>query len=65
MERHELGSILRGWRERLPPAAVGLSDTGGQRRAAGLRREELASLACVSPDYIKRLEQGAAIGRGA
>ena len=60
MERHELGGVLRGWRERLPPAAVGLSGTGGQRRARGLRREELASLACVSPDYIKRLEQGRA-----
>jgi hypothetical protein len=60
VERHELGSVLRGWRERLPPAAVGLPDAGGQRRARGLRREELASLACVSPDYIKRLEQGRA-----
>jgi DNA-binding XRE family transcriptional regulator len=60
VERHELGSVLRGWRERLPPAAVGFPDAGGQRRARGLRREELASLACVSPDYIKRLEQGRA-----
>jgi transcriptional regulator with XRE-family HTH domain len=60
VERHELGSVLRGWRERLSPAAVGLSEAGGQRRTRGLRREELASLACVSPDYIKRLEQGRA-----
>ena len=59
-ERHELGGVLRGWRERLPPAAAGLSQTGGQRRSPGLRREELASLASISPDYIKRLEQGRA-----
>jgi transcriptional regulator with XRE-family HTH domain len=57
-ERHELGGVLRGWRERLAPAAVGLSEAGGQRRSPGLRREELASLASISPDYVKRLEQG-------
>ncbi len=33
---------------------------GRQRRAAGLRREELALLAGVSADYITRLEQGRA-----
>jgi transcriptional regulator with XRE-family HTH domain len=59
-ERHELGGVLRGWRERLQPAAAGLSGSGGRRRSPGLRREELASLASVSPDYIKRLEQGRA-----
>jgi transcriptional regulator with XRE-family HTH domain len=59
-ERHELGGVLRGWRERLQPAAAGLSGSGGQRRSPGLRREELAALASVSPDYIKRLEQGRA-----
>ncbi|MFZ0192439.1 MAG: helix-turn-helix transcriptional regulator [Streptosporangiaceae bacterium] len=59
-ERHELGGVLRGWRERLPPAAAGLSQTGGQRRSTALRREELASLASILPDYIKRLEQGRA-----
>ncbi|QBI53539.1 Helix-turn-helix protein [Streptomonospora litoralis] len=34
---------------------------GGQRRAAGLRREELALLAGISVDYITRLEQGRAV----
>ena len=34
--------------------------TYGQRRAAGLRREELASLAGLSVDYVTRLEQGRA-----
>lgn len=33
---------------------------GDQRRAAGLRREELASLAGLSVDYVVRLEQGRA-----
>ena len=34
--------------------------TGGRRRAAGLRREELAGLAGISVDYLTRLEQGRA-----
>ena len=55
----ELGQALRGWRDRSTPAEVGLP-AGGQRRAAGLRREELALLAGVSADYITRLEQGRA-----
>jgi transcriptional regulator with XRE-family HTH domain len=38
---------------------VGLP-AGGVRRAAGLRREELAQLAGMSVDYIVRLEQGRA-----
>ncbi|MFD9338502.1 helix-turn-helix transcriptional regulator [Streptomyces sp. NPDC060028] len=50
---------LRGWRDRTAPAAVGLP-VGGVRRAAGLRREELAQLAGLSVDYIVRLEQGRA-----
>ena len=44
-----LGATLRVWRDRLSPAAVGLP-LGGARRAAGLRREELADLAGVSVD---------------
>lgn len=54
-----LGAAIRAWRDRLTPAAVGLP-TGRARRAAGLRREELAELAGVSVDYIVRLEQGRA-----
>ena len=53
----ELGDCLRAWRERIPPADVGLP-SGGRRRTAGLRREELAALAGVSVDYLVRLEQG-------
>ncbi|MGC5040602.1 MULTISPECIES: helix-turn-helix transcriptional regulator [unclassified Streptomyces] len=54
-----LGPMIRTWRNRLPPSAAGLPVAHG-RRAAGLRREELADLAGVSVDYIVRLEQGRA-----
>ncbi|MHA3702375.1 helix-turn-helix domain-containing protein [Jatrophihabitans sp. YIM 134969] len=54
-----LGSTLRAWRDRLTPAAAGLP-SGHARRAAGLRREELADLAGLSVDYVVRLEQGRA-----
>src|SRR3954454_7832298 len=55
----ELGQALRRWRDRVPPDAAGLP-SGGHRRAAGLRREELALLAGISVDYVTRLEQGRA-----
>jgi transcriptional regulator with XRE-family HTH domain len=55
----EFGREVRRWRERVRPDAVGLP-VGGRRRAAGLRREELAALAGVSVDYLTRLEQGRA-----
>jgi transcriptional regulator with XRE-family HTH domain len=54
-----LGAMIRTWRDRLPPSAAGLPVARG-RRAAGLRREELADLAGVSVDYVVRLEQGRA-----
>jgi transcriptional regulator with XRE-family HTH domain len=55
----ELGTCLRAWRDRLPPAEAGLP-AGGIRRAPGLRREEVAHLAGVSVNYLARLEQGRA-----
>jgi DNA-binding XRE family transcriptional regulator len=55
----ELGRALHGWRDRIAPATVGLP-ARGIRRAAGLRRAELAQLAGLSVDYITRLEQGRA-----
>ncbi|GAB3598935.1 helix-turn-helix transcriptional regulator [Microbacterium tumbae] len=55
----EFASVLRAWRDRVTPAEVGMP-AGAGRRAAGLRREELAALAGVSVDYIVRLEQGRA-----
>jgi transcriptional regulator with XRE-family HTH domain len=53
----ELAEFLRSHRERLTPEAVGLPSRG-RRRTPGLRREELATLAGVSIDYLVRLEQG-------
>jgi transcriptional regulator with XRE-family HTH domain len=53
----ELGGFLRARRTSLSREAAGL-DAAGSRRVAGLRREELASLAGVSVDYYSRLEQG-------
>ncbi|WP_406440119.1 helix-turn-helix transcriptional regulator [Streptomyces sp. NBC_01613] len=57
MAATELGRALRRWRDRVAPDSAGLP-AGGHRRAAGLRREELALLAGISVDYITRLEQG-------
>jgi len=53
----ELGDFLRTRRARVAPELAGL-DPGSRRRVPGLRREELASLAHVSVDYLVRLEQG-------
>jgi transcriptional regulator with XRE-family HTH domain len=59
MATAEFGHAVRRWRDRATPDAAGLP-VGGHRRAAGLRREELALLAGISVDYITRLEQGRA-----
>jgi transcriptional regulator with XRE-family HTH domain len=59
MATTEFGRTVRHWRDRVSPSTVGLP-TGGHRRAAGLRREELALLAGISVDYVTRLEQGRA-----
>jgi transcriptional regulator with XRE-family HTH domain len=56
--RHKdsLGSYLRNRRTRLDPAAFGLAD--GRRRTPGLRREEVAQRANISPTWYTWLEQG-------
>jgi transcriptional regulator with XRE-family HTH domain len=54
----QLGAFLKACRARVRPDEVGLTPYGGRRRVAGLRREELALLAGVSPSYYARLEQG-------
>jgi transcriptional regulator with XRE-family HTH domain len=59
VEAWEFGGTVRRWRDRVSPEAVGLTP-GGRRRATGLRREELATLAGISVDYLTRLEQGRA-----
>jgi transcriptional regulator with XRE-family HTH domain len=51
-----LGSYLRDRRTRLDPAAFGLSGT--RRRTPGLRREEVAQRANISPTWYTWLEQG-------
>lgn len=61
----DLATLLRVWRARVQPADVGLPFGRGARRTPGLRREEVAWLAGVSPDYVKRLEQGRAHPSGA
>jgi transcriptional regulator with XRE-family HTH domain len=53
----ELGHLLRSRRDRLRPADVGLPE-GTRRRTRGLRREEVAQLASISPTYYAFLEQG-------
>ena len=59
MATTEFGRTVRHWRDRVAPETAGLP-VGGHRRAAGLRREELALLAGISVDYVTRLEQGRA-----
>ncbi|MEU9390660.1 helix-turn-helix transcriptional regulator [Streptomyces sp. NPDC048324] len=59
MDRRELADFLRGRRERITPADVGLPP-GPRRRTPGLRREEVAQLAYISTEYYTRLEQARA-----
>jgi transcriptional regulator with XRE-family HTH domain len=54
----ELGAFLRARRAQLSPRDCGLPETGGHRKVAGLRREEVAQIAAISVDYYTRLEQG-------
>jgi transcriptional regulator with XRE-family HTH domain len=50
-----LGSFLKDRRTRLDPTAFGFS---GRRRTPGLRREEVAQRANISPTWYTWLEQG-------
>src|ERR1700754_1272776 len=56
MSDNPFGAYLRDRRTRLDPAAFGLS--AARRRTPGLRREEVASRANVSPTWYTWLEQG-------
>ncbi len=56
---NDLGDFLRSRRAAIRPEDVGVTPFG-RRRVPGLRREELAALAGVSPDYYTRVEQGRA-----
>jgi transcriptional regulator with XRE-family HTH domain len=52
---NRLGAFLRDRRQRLDAAALGFS---GRRRTPGLRREEVAQRAHISPTWYTWLEQG-------
>ncbi|MBV2363190.1 helix-turn-helix transcriptional regulator [Streptomonospora nanhaiensis] len=54
---NRLGAYLRARRELVSPEQAGIP-SGGTRRVPGLRREEVALLAGISPDYYLRLERG-------
>lgn len=57
-DRTAFGAFLRSRRDRLTPAQAGITAFPGARRVPGLRKEELAVLAGLSPDHYSRLEQG-------
>lgn len=55
-QRRELANFLKSRRDRLQPEMVGLT-TSSRRRTPGLRREEVAMLAGISPEWYTWLEQ--------
>jgi transcriptional regulator with XRE-family HTH domain len=59
---YEFRDFLASRRAQITPDKAGLPAYGGNRRVAGLRREEVALLAGVSVDYYIRLERGNARG---
>lgn len=61
--RAEIREFLSSRRARITPEQAGLPPYGqDRRRVPGLRREEAALLAGVSPQYYVRLERGDAVG---
>ncbi len=56
MNQHSLGEFLKSRRARLDPASFGFAT--GRRRTPGLRREEVAQRASISPTWYTWLEQG-------
>jgi len=54
--QNSLGTYLKDRRSRLDPTALGYS--GARRRTPGLRREEVAQRAHISPTWYTWLEQG-------
>ncbi|GIF51379.1 transcriptional regulator with XRE-family HTH domain [Asanoa ferruginea] len=63
--RAAVREFLTTRRARVTPADAGLPHQGARRRVTGLRREEVALLAGVSPEYYVRLERGQATGPSA
>src|SRR4051794_23946735 len=61
--RAQIREFLSTRRARITPEQAGLPTYGAdRRRVPGLRREETALLAGVSPQYYIRLERGDAVG---
>ncbi|WP_066359920.1 helix-turn-helix transcriptional regulator [Herbidospora mongoliensis] len=60
--RAAVREFLTTRRARVTPTDAGLPPQGTRRRVKGLRREEVALLAGVSPEYYIRLERGQASG---
>ncbi|SFI91057.1 helix-turn-helix transcriptional regulator [Amycolatopsis sacchari] len=56
-EDNRLGEFIRARRTVADPAHLGFADSG-RRRGTGLRREDVATMAGISTDYLARLEQG-------
>ena len=56
--KDDVREFLISRRANITPAQAGLPDFGEERRVPGLRREEVARLAGVSPDYYTQLERG-------
>ncbi|GAA3632625.1 helix-turn-helix transcriptional regulator [Microbacterium awajiense] len=56
-----VAEYLRARRAVVTPDSVGLAEGIGRRRVQGLRREEVALRAGVSPEYYVRIEQGRGI----
>src|SRR3954454_21401589 len=52
-----LGGFIRAKRDSTQPADLGLPDRG-RRRSPGLRRQDLATWAGISVEYLTRIEQG-------
>ncbi|HZZ45476.1 MAG TPA: helix-turn-helix domain-containing protein [Pseudonocardia sp.] len=63
--RAAVREFLTTRRARVTPSDAGLPRQGTRRRVTGLRREEVALLAGVSPEYYVRLERGQATGPSA
>jgi transcriptional regulator with XRE-family HTH domain len=55
---NRLGEFLRARRELVTPEEAGLVARVPGRRVPGLRREEVATLAGISVEYLTRLERG-------
>ncbi|AGZ41011.1 helix-turn-helix transcriptional regulator [Actinoplanes friuliensis] len=60
--RADIREFLTTRRARITPEQAGLRVYGNSRRVAGLRREEVATLAGISAEYYTRLERGNVAG---